>query len=111
MIIIDVIECQDVKINELSKLINLNQINWLNIHGLNDVEIIKSIGCFFGIDNFMISDILNTTKRTKIEEYHEILFFNIKSFCPLKIRIILKVEQISFLLKNGVSGFVSRKKK
>jgi magnesium transporter len=99
---IDVIECQDVKINELSKLINLNQINWLNIHGLNDVEIIKSIGCFFGIDNFMISDILNTTKRTKIEEYHETLFFNIKSLLPIENSNDLKVEQISFLLKNGV---------
>ena len=99
---VDVSEYENIKQNELAQLINKNQINWLNIHGLNNTDIIKSIGYFFGIDNFMISDILNTTKRTKIEEYHETLFFNIKSLLPIENSNDLKVEQISFILKNGV---------
>ena len=67
---VDVSEYENIKQNELAQLINKNQINWLNIHGLNNTDIIKSIGYFFGIDNFMIRDILNTTKRTKIITKH-----------------------------------------
>lgn len=95
-------EYNEFKMGELPHIIKANEINWLNIHGLNDIEVIKSIGYFLGIDNFMISDILNTAKRTKIEEYHETLFFNIKSLLPIENSNNLKVEQISFLLKNGI---------
>jgi magnesium transporter len=33
----------------------------------------------FQIDNFILADILNTTRRTKLEESHDFFFFNIKS--------------------------------
>jgi magnesium transporter len=50
----------------------------------------------------MLSDILNTTKLTKLNEYHDVLFFNIKSLLPIENTDNINVEQISFLLKNGV---------
>jgi magnesium transporter len=31
-----------------------------NLHGLNDISVIEAIGQFFKIDNFLLSDILNT---------------------------------------------------
>jgi magnesium transporter len=77
-------------------------VNWLNIHGLNDTDIIKAVGDFLQVDNFMLGDILNTTKRTKLDEYHEVLFFNIKSLLPVENSDSIAVEQISFLLKNGI---------
>ena len=69
--------------NELQQCLNYDKVNWLNIHGLNDIEIIQEIGKNFNVDNFMLGDILNTTKRTKLDEYHDILFFNIKSLLPI----------------------------
>ncbi len=72
-------EYESFKVQELDKTVDYSKINWLNVHGLNDTVIIKSIGQYLGVDNFMLGDILNTTKRTKLEEYHEVLFFNIKS--------------------------------
>jgi magnesium transporter len=45
---------------------------------------------------------LNTTKRTKLDEYQDVLFFNIKSLLPTENEENINVEQISFLLKNGV---------
>ncbi|MGG7036665.1 MAG: magnesium/cobalt transporter CorA, partial [Flavobacterium sp.] len=42
------------------------------------------------------------TKRTKIQEFHDVLFFNIKSLLPVENTDNIKVEQISFLLKNGI---------
>jgi magnesium transporter len=97
----DLSEFKDFKVNQLEKCFDSSKINWLNVHGLNDIELIKSIGNHFNIDNFMLGDILNTTKRTKLEEYHEVLFFNIKSLLPIENSDTINVEQISFLLKNG----------
>jgi magnesium transporter len=88
--------------NEIEKHFDFNKVNWLNVHGLNDTNIIVKIGDFLGVDNFMLSDILNTTKRTKLDEYHDTLFFNIKSLLPDADSNNIMVEQISFLLKNGI---------
>jgi magnesium transporter len=50
----------------------------------------------------MLADILNTTRRTKIEEQHDSLFFNIKSLLPSEDSDRISVEQISFLIKDGI---------
>lgn len=99
---IDLTEYPDFKINEFPETLDLNKINWLNIHGLNDIELIKSIGTFLDVDNFILGDILNTTRRTKLDELHDVLFFNIKSLLPTENSDNLSVEQISFLIKEGV---------
>lgn len=96
------IECKDFKLDELKTDIDLSRTNWLNIHGLNDKAVIKSIGDFLEVDNFILGDILNTNKRTKIEEYNDVLFFNIKSLLPVENSENIDVEQISFILKNGL---------
>ena len=95
-------EYEDFKISNLDNFITKQKTNWLNIHGLNNVVWLKSIGNYFKIDNFMLADILNTTRRTKLEESHEFLFFNIKSLLPAEHSDNISVEQISFLIKDGV---------
>lgn len=95
-------EFNHFKTQDLNGCTNFNKVNWLNVHGLNDIPIIQSIGEHFNVDTFMLGDILNTTKRTKLDEYHNILFFNIKSLLPLEDSDTLIVEQISFLLKKGI---------
>lgn len=95
-------ECEDFNVSDLKKNIDPQKINWLNIHGLNDLDFLKSISKHFKIDNFMLADILNTTRRTKIEEQQDILFFNIKSLLPIENSDSIRVEQISFLIKDGI---------
>lgn len=98
----DLTEYKEFHKNQLEKCFELSKVNWLNIHGLNDTEVIKSVGDFLNVDNFMLGDILNTTKRTKLDEYHDVLFFNIKSLLPVENSDNINVEQVSFLLKNGI---------
>ena len=98
----DLTEYEDFKVSDLDKYIDPHKNNWLNIHGLNNIDLIKSIGNYFKIDNFMLSDILNTTKRTKLVELSDILFFNIKSLFPAGDSDNITVEQISFLIKDGI---------
>ena len=71
----DVIEMQQLEVSDVKNSINITKVNWVNIHGLNEPDKIAAIGEIFGADNFIIGDILNTTKRTILEEYHDILFF------------------------------------
>jgi magnesium transporter len=98
----DLAEFHEFDVNEIGKHVDFNKVNWINLHGLNDTDLIVKIGDFLGVDNFMLSDILNTTKRTKLDEYHDTLFFNIKSLLPDGDSDNIMVEQISFLLKNGI---------
>ena len=98
----EVTEYSDFAIEDLKKCILKGKINWLNLHGLNEIEIIETIGEFFKIDNFLLSDILNTTRRTKVEESSHNLFFNIKSLLPTENSDNISAEQISFLIQDGV---------
>lgn len=96
------IECQNFIVYNLNKSIDVQKTNWLNVHGLNNLEIIRYIGDYFKIEDYMLADILNTTRRTKIEEQHDVLFFNIKSLLPTDDSESIKAEQISFLIKDGI---------
>jgi magnesium transporter len=98
----DLTEYEDFKVSDLDKYITLQKTNWLNLHGLNNIELVKSIGNYFKIDNFLLTDILNTARRTKLEELSDVLFFNIKSLLPAGDSDNISVEQISFLIKDGI---------
>ena len=91
----DVTEMQQLEVLDVKNAIDIAKVNWVNVHGLNEPNKIAAIGEIFGADHFIISDILNTTKRTKLEEYHDILFFNVKSLLPIKDSDALGYEQIS----------------
>ncbi|WP_375605055.1 magnesium/cobalt transporter CorA [Flavobacterium davisii] len=104
------IESADGFFEQMIVDVDLNKQNWINIHGLTDLEKIQKIGAFLDVDKFILGDILNTTKRTKIDEYHNVLFFSIKSILPIEHSDNIKVEQISFLLKEGVLASFQEKK-
>ncbi|WP_166925578.1 magnesium/cobalt transporter CorA [Flavobacterium poyangense] len=98
----DVVEYEKLSVLALNTCVDYTKNNWLNIHGLNDINLIKTIGAHFKVDDFLLADILNTTKRTKLQEQQDILFFNIKSLLPSEYSDNISVEQISFILKDGV---------
>ncbi|MEO7976209.1 magnesium/cobalt transporter CorA [Flavobacterium sp.] len=98
----DVVEYEKFTVESLNTCIDYSKNNWLNIHGLTDINLIKTIGAHFKLDDFLLADILNTTKRTKLEEQEGILFFNIKSLLPSEHSDGLKVEQLTFIVKDGI---------
>lgn len=106
----DLTECSDGNFSEILHSIDLTKQNWLNLHGLNDIEIMQQVGDFLQVDKFMLGDILNTTKRTKLDEYHHVLFFSIKSILPVENSDNINIEQISFLLKEDILTSFQEKK-
>jgi magnesium transporter len=99
-------EYKDVSLERVEKeILDVSQkedVIWLNIHGLHKTDLIKNLGDFLGLDTFIISDILNTTRRSRMEELENVLFFSIKSILPSKNYESLDVQQISFLLKDNL---------
>lgn len=87
---------------EVKGIIASEDVKWLNIHGLHDVEVVKKVVESIGIDSYIAGDILNVSKRTRMEELNNSLFFSIKSILPEKDETNVHVEQISFLLKDNI---------
>ncbi len=80
----------------------VNDVKWLNVHGLHDAALIQQIGELLQVEPFIIGDILNTSRRTRIEELGEVLFFSIKSVLPEEENGTVVTEQVSFLLKDNM---------
>jgi magnesium transporter len=88
----------------------VDDVKWLNVHGLNDAELIKNIGNLVQVDPLIVGDILNVHRRTRIEELGDVLFFSVKSVLPEEEDGIVKTEQVSFLLKgNTIVSFQEKK--
>ena len=95
---------------ELDDETQTNDVKWLNVHGLHDIELIKDLGNLLSIEPFVVSDVLNVARRSKIEELDQVLFFSIKSLLPDEDEDTITIEQISFLLKdNLLVSFQERK--
>lgn len=72
---------------------------WLNYHSIGEKEnIVKLCNCI-GIDPFLQEDIFTGTKRPRLEEYPDYIFFSIVSALPIEgVNFQLKKERISFVV-------------
>ncbi|MFH0958268.1 MAG: magnesium/cobalt transporter CorA [Pseudomonadota bacterium] len=75
-----------------------NPHTWLNVEGVNDVNIVKQIGRVFGIDTLTLEDIGDTGNRPKIEEFSNYVFIVIRSLSTDELTGRLFPEQISLIL-------------
>jgi len=94
--------------DEIISQIDNHKINWINIDGLHNIELIKGIGEHFDIHPLVLEDILNPDQRPKIEDFDNYLFFTLKSLNTVNIQEIV-YEQISFILgENYLISFQER---
>ena len=107
-------EYKKVSIDRIQKEITdenqVDDVKWLNVHGLHDVDLIKLVGEMLNIEPFVVSDILNVSRRSKMEELDHVLFFSIKSILPNDNNDQVHVEQISFVLKDNLLVSFQEKK-
>ena len=70
----DLSEHVNMDIGELGGLRDSSDIVWVNVIGVHDVEILRTIGEYFDIHPLTIEDIANTDQRPKFEDYPGYLF-------------------------------------
>ena len=67
---------QDGKdIDSLIPYLNKNAINWIQIHGFQNTEVIQHVCQNFNVDFLTIQDILNSNHQTKIEQHDTCLLY------------------------------------
>ena len=80
------------------------RVFWLNVNGLGDVDLIRSIGETFGLHPLALEDVVQVHQRPKAESYGEVLFL-VLYIC----RKGAEIEQLSmFLGKDFVITFQER---
>lgn len=98
-------EYNDLTLFEMEKVFSEakpNAVKWFNLHGLHDVGLLNEIGLFFQIENYLIAEILNFSRRSRMEELDEVLFFSVKSILAMDENTSIDIEQLSFILKGNV---------
>lgn len=73
-------EVSGVNFQTVANSLNCEQINWLQVHGLQNTEVIREICSHFEIDFLILQDILNAEHPTKIEEHDKYTVLIMKLF-------------------------------
>ncbi len=83
-------------------------ISWINVDGIHDVDVIKTIGKDFKLHSLLLEDILNIEQRPKVEIYGDnmVIFFKMMYLHDG----ILDIEPISLILgPNYLISFQEKK--
>lgn len=98
-------EQKNLKYKDLIDLQKTDRVYWVNLHGLHDVELVKSICKKYGVHSIIVEDILDVAQRPKVQEIKDLLSFTVNSILPSD-SAELEIEHISFVLgKNFVLSF------
>jgi len=73
-------------------------VTWINIDGIADLELIRTIGEHFDVHPLVLEDIVNTEQRPKIEDYDSYLFIVVKMFYRVPPAEEIVFEQVSLLV-------------
>lgn len=86
----------DLPIESVIKTLKSEKINWINVDGPNDPQILDKLQEYFCLHTLLVEDIANE-QRPKAEEYDDYLFFTLKMLYRIDGQKI-DYEQISFVL-------------
>lgn len=98
----DFSEYHNITLEDFFKFKEAKRNNWLNLHGLTNVDLIRNLTENLNLNSLIVSDIVNISRGTSLDELDDTLFFSIKSILPSKDSSAISIEQISFLLQEGL---------
>lgn len=75
-----------------------NFIQWYDVRGLHDADLITAIGQIFVVHPLSLEDTVDTFQRPKVDEYENQLFVTLKALSFSKEKKQLQTEHVSLLL-------------
>lgn len=103
-------EQHNISVQELKPLIDSEDVTWVNVNGVHNVEIVDKISKMVGLHPLTTEDILNTEHRPKIDFFEHHLLAIVKMINLEEEDSELDIEQVSFiLLENTVITFQEKK--
>ncbi len=90
------------EVSELITSINKNCINWINIYGLHDVDLLHDLTSQINISQHVLADVLNTHARPRIVEHEDCLYLSLKMLTYEEEKNAVQTENIAFIIKEGM---------
>jgi magnesium transporter len=81
--------------DEYVRSVDKSIITWINIDGIQNLEVVEKVGALFLLHPLTLEDIVNTEQFPKIEEYGEYLFIVLKMLSYQEKTDTIAVEQVS----------------
>jgi magnesium transporter len=98
------------KVKDVLKYQGKDSVTWFNVDGLHNQKVMKEIAQGFQLDKVILSDVMNTRGRPKLEEHSNCIFLSIKMLQIDKDTSELSVENLSLILtKSVLISFQERK--
>jgi magnesium transporter len=82
---------------ELLAHLNNERVTWINIDGLGDIEVLRTLGTQFNLHPLALEDVLDTAQRPKVEQYDNYLFIVVHMLYLDRGKVICG-EQLSMFL-------------
>jgi magnesium transporter len=82
---------------ELVAHLDNQRVTWINIDGLGDIEILRTLGSRFNLHPLALEDVLDTAQRPKVEQYDNYLFI-VAHMLYLDHGKVMCGEQVSMFL-------------
>lgn len=90
-------EVEDAKLPDCLLEKDEKGVIWVNVSGLNDVELIKKIADHYKLHPLTVEDILNVDQRPKVEEYDHYVFITLKILLWKARENTFSIEQLSII--------------
>ncbi len=88
-------------IEETFEFVDKKTVTWINIDGLQKVDVIEKIGSHFNLHPLVMEDIANTEQRPKFEEFENHIFVVLRMLRYDDQNNEIISEQISLILGSG----------
>lgn len=78
-----------------------DQVIWINVEGINDLEVMEILGQDFRISNLVLEDVMNINQRAKYEDFghYRCIFMKMLSYNETDKKI--EMEHISFIFSEN----------
>jgi len=97
----DVTELEVKSTDDLVALKKSKKLSWLNIDGLDDVDLMENLARVFKIDHNILSDVMNPSSRPKMQEFENGIFVTIKMLQYDDKEDNLTVENLSIIIADN----------
>jgi magnesium transporter len=74
----DIREAEITNVEDCFPFRDTATVTWINVDGVHQTDVIETLGNHFGIHPLVLSDIVNTRQRPKVEDYDDYLFVVLK---------------------------------
>jgi len=98
----DVLEERELEADtSFPELAGSERLTWINVDGLNEVDLIRDIGTAFGLHPLVLEDLVHTGQRPKVEENEDYFFVVLRMLTLDDTTLAVKNEQIGIVFGDG----------